>query len=284
MNNRDGTFREEALVRGVALSEDGLEQAGMGVTVGDFNLDGNLDLFKTHFADDTNVLYRGDSRGNFSDATRAGRIGVETRYVGWGAGFVDLDNDGLPDIFMVTGNVYPEIERTLPAYPLKTPRLVFRNLGDGRYEELIEEAGPGVAAAHTSRGCAFGDFDNDGDIDVLIVNLNEPPSLLRNDLNSARHWLKVKLVGTSCNRSAIGARVTVRYGGRQQAREVLGQSGFYSCDDRRLHFGLGAATHADVEIHWPGGGAAQTLKQVTVDQILIVEQPAIAAPKRSAVP
>jgi len=279
MNNRDGTFREEGLVRGVALSEDGLEQAGMGVTVGDFNLDGNLDLFKTHFADDTNVLYRGDAGGNFTDATRAGRIGVETRYVGWGAGFVDLDNDGLPDIFVVTGNVYPEIERTLPAYPLKTPRLVFRNLGDGRYEELIEEAGPGVAASHTSRGCAFGDFDNDGDIDVLIVNLNEPPSLLRNDLNTARHWLKVKLVGTSCNRSAIGARVTVRYGGRQQAREVMGQSGFYSSDDRRLHFGLGAATYADVEIRWPGG-PAQILKQVKVDQILIVKQPPIAAPKQ----
>jgi hypothetical protein len=272
MNNRNGTFREEALVRGVALSEDGLEQAGMGAAVGDFNLDGQLDLFKTHFADDTNVLYRGDGKGNFIDVTRAARIGVETRYVGWGVGIVDLDNDGLPDIFMVTGNVYPEIERQLPAYPLKTPRLVFRNLGNGRYEELIEEAGPAIAATHTSRGCAFGDFDNDGDIDILIVNLNEPPSLLRNDLKGARHWLKVKLVGTSCNRSAIGARVIARYGGAQQAQEVLGQSGFYSADDRRLHFGLATATQANLEIRWPGG-PVQTLKGVKADQVLVVTQP-----------
>jgi enediyne biosynthesis protein E4 len=275
MNNRDGTFREEALIRGVALSEDGLEQAGMGVAFGDVNLDGYADLFKTHFADDTNVLYRADAKGNFTDATRAARIGVETRFVGWGAGIVDLDNDGLPDVFMVTGHVYPEIERALPAYPLKTPRIVFRNLGEGQFEELIEEAGPGVAAAHASRGCAFGDFDNDGDIDIVIVNLNEPPSLLRNDVKSGRHWLKVKLVGRSCNRSAIGARVIARYGGKQQVQDVLAQSGFYSADERRLHFGLGTATQADLEIRWPGGGV-QRLPQVKADQVLVVEQPASA--------
>jgi len=136
-------------------------------------------------------------------------------------------------------------------------------------------AAAGVAAAHASRGCAFGDFDNDGDIDVLIVNLNEPPSLLRNDLKGGRHWLKVKLVGRSCNRSAIGARVIARSGGRQQVQEVLAQSGFYSTDDRRLHFGLGTATHADLEIRWPGG-PVQTLQQVKADQVLVVEQ---AAPR-----
>ena len=119
----------------------------------------------------------------------------------------DLDNDGFPDIFMVTGSVYPEVERSLPAYPFRTPRLVFRNLGDGRFEELIEEAGSGVAAAHTSRGCAFGDFDNDGDVDILVMNMNEPPSLLRNDVSGSGHWLKVLLVGVKSNRSAIGARV-----------------------------------------------------------------------------
>ena len=126
----------------MALSEDGMEQAGMGVGVGDYDLDGNLDIFKTHFADDTNVLYRNDGKGNFDDVTIRAGIGVETRYVGWGAGIVDLDNDGLPDLFLVTGSVYPEVERTLPAYPFQTPRLVFRNLGDGRFEELIDEAGP----------------------------------------------------------------------------------------------------------------------------------------------
>ena len=133
---------------------------------------------------------------------------------------VDLDNDGLPDLFLVTGSVYPEVERTLPAYPFRTPRLVFRNLGDGRFEELIEEAGRGVAAAHTSRGCAFGDFDNDGDVDILVMNMNEPPSLLRNDVSGGGHWLKVLLVGVTSNRSAIGARVTARYGDRTQAQEV----------------------------------------------------------------
>src|SRR5262249_16260697 len=153
MNNRDGTFREEGVLRGVALSEDGTEQAGMGVGVGDFDLDGHLDLFKTHFADDSNGLYKNDGKGNFDDVTRTSRVGVETRYVSWGAGIVDLDNDGLPDLFMVTGNVYPEVESKLPQYPNKTPRAVFRNLGNGTFEELMETAGPGVAAAHCSRPC-----------------------------------------------------------------------------------------------------------------------------------
>ena len=134
------------------------------------------------------------------------------------------------------------MEQKLPAYPFRTPRLVFRNLGDGRFEELIDEAGPGIAAAHTSRGCAFGDFDNDGDIDVLVMNMNEPPSLLRNDVTGGGHWLKVLLVGVTSNRSAIGARVTARYGERVQAQEVIAQASFYSANDRRLHFGLGAAT------------------------------------------
>src|SRR5437763_2958407 len=179
-NQHDGTFREEALERGVALSEDGLEQAGMGVAIGDYDLNGIIDIFKTNFADDTDVLYRNDGKGNFDDVTIRSGIGVETRYVGWGTGMVDLDNDGVPDIFVATGSVYPEVERKLPSYPFQTPRLVFRNLGEGRFEELIEEARTGVNAPHASRGCAFGDFDNDGDMDVLVMNMNEPSSLLRN--------------------------------------------------------------------------------------------------------
>ena len=211
-NNHDGTFSEIGLETGVALNEDGMEQAGMGLGIGDYDLDGNLDILKTHFADDTSILYRNDGKGNFEDVTIRAGLGVETRFISWGAGIVDLDNDGYPDLFIATGNVYPEIERRLPAYPLKTPRLVFRNLGNGRFEELFETAGPGIVDPHCSRGCAFGDFDNDGDIDVLVVNLNEPPSLLRNDVSGSNHWLKVKLIGTKSNRSAIGARVrgTVR--------------------------------------------------------------------------
>jgi hypothetical protein len=252
-NNRDGTFREEGLERGAALSEDGLEQAGMGVGLGDYDLDGDLDILKTHFADDTNVLYRNDGQGNFEDITLRSGLGVETRFICWGAGIQDLDNDGHPDLFIVTGSVYPEIERKVPAYPFRTPRLVFRNLGNGRFEELLEEAGPAVTATHSSRGCAFGDFDNDGDVDILIMNMNEPPSLLRNDLAAGRNWLKVQLIGTESNRSAIGARVVAAYGGRRQAQEVTAQSSFYSVNDRRLHFGLGEAPAADLTIRWPNG-------------------------------
>jgi enediyne biosynthesis protein E4 len=270
-NQHNGTFREEALERGIALSEDGVEQAGMGVAIGDYDLDGHVDIFKTHFADDTNVLYRNDGKGNFDDFTIRAGIAVETRYVGWGAGMVDLDNDGYPDLFVVTGSVYPEVERTLPAYPFRTPRLVFRNLGDGRFEELIEEAGPGVVAAHTSRGCAFGDFDNDGDVDVLVVNMNEPPSLLRNDVTGSGHWLKVLLQGVQSNRSAIGARVIARYGGRAQAQDVTAQASFYSASDRRLHFGLGAATAADLTIRWPNG-ATENVPQVAGDQLVVIRE------------
>ncbi len=270
-NQHDGTFREEGLERGVALSEDGLEQAGMGLGVGDYNLDGHLDIFKTHFSDDTNVLYGNDGKGYFNDITIRAGLGVETRYVGWGTGVVDIDNDGFPDLFVVTGSVYPEVEKTLPAYPFRTPRLVFRNLGDGRFEELIEEAGPGVASAHTSRGCAFGDFDNDGDVDVLVMNMNEPPSLLRNDVSGTGHWLKVLLVGVQSNRSAIGARVVARYGGRTQAQEVTAQSSFYSANERRLHFGLGAATVADLTIRWPNG-ATEQVANVGADQLVVIRE------------
>ena len=270
-NQHDGTFREEALERGVALSEDGLEQAGMGVAVGDIDLDGSLDVFKTNFADDTNVLYHNDGKGNFDDVTIHAGLGVETRYVGWGAGMVDLDNDGFPDLFVATGSVYPEVEKKVPAYPFRTPRLVFRNLGDGRFEELIDEAGPGVADAHASRGCAFGDFDNDGDIDVLIWNMNEPPSLLRNDLSGGGHWLKVLLVGAHSNRSAIGTRVTARYGKRQQSQEVTAQCSFYSVNDRRLHFGLGSETVANLSIRWSNGNT-EMISNVPADQLVVIRE------------
>jgi hypothetical protein len=270
-NNRDGTFREEGLERGVALNEDGMEQAGMGLGIGDYDLDGNLDILKTHFADDTSILYRNDGKANFTDSTIAAGLGVETRYVGWGAGIVDLDNDGLPDLFLVTGNVYANIEEKMPGYPSRTPRVVFRNLDRGKFEELIEQAGPGIAAAHNSRGCAFGDFDNDGDVDVLIVNLNEPPSLLRNDVSGGNHWIKVRLIGVKSNRSAIGARVIARYGGKLQAQEVLAQSSFYSVNDRRLHFGLGREQTVNLEIRWPSG-TKDVLANVKPDRIITVKE------------
>ena len=271
MNNHDGTFREEAVSRGVAYNGDGAEQAGMGVGVGDYNADGRVDLVTTHFAEDTIGLFYNDGSGNFTDKTLPARLGVETRYVCWGTGIVDLDNDGLPEIFVVTGNVYPEIERSVPQFPNKTPRVLFRNLGNGAFEELTENAGSGVTEPHCSRGCAFGDFDNDGDIDMLIVNLNETPSLLRNDLSGKNHWLKVKLIGTKSNRSAIGARVTVRYGTKEQVQPVLSQSSFYSCNDPRLHFGLGLSAMADIEICWPSG-LRQSAKRVQSNQLVTIQE------------
>jgi hypothetical protein len=271
-NNRDGTFTDIGLEAGVALNEDGNEQAGMGVGVGDFNLDGNLDILKTHFSDDTSALYRNEGSNDFfQDVTITSGLGVETRFVGWGAGIVDLDNDGHPDLFMVTGAVYPEVAAKLPGYPLKTPRVIFRNLGNGKFEEFIEAAGHGIAAPHVSRGCAFGDFDNDGDVDVLIINLNEPPSLLRNDLGGSAHWLKVKLVGVKSNRGAVGARVTATYGGKKQAQEVLSQSSFYSANDPRLHFGLGAAEIVNLEVRWPNG-VRESVAGVAADQLVTIRE------------
>jgi enediyne biosynthesis protein E4 len=279
MNNHDGTFREEGVLRGVALSDDGGEQAGMGVGIGDYDRDGHLDLLKTHFADDASGLYHNDGTGQFDDVTRRARVAVETRYVGWGAGIVDLDNDGHPDLFVVTGSVYPEVERKLPQYPNRTPRTVFRNLGDGTFEELVEEAGPGVAAVHCSRGCAFGDFDNDGDLDVLVVNLNEPPSLLRNDVTGSNHWIKVRLEGVVSNRSAIGARVVLHCAGRSLAQAVASQSSFYSSNDPRLHFGMGSCRVADLEVFWPNG-RHDTFKGIKANQLVTIREGAGQVPNR----
>jgi hypothetical protein len=186
-------------------------------------------------------------------------------------GVVDLDNNGSPDIFWVTGNIYPEVEKKFPAVPYKTPRVLFRNLGNGQFEQLLDEAGSGLTAEHSSRGCAFGDFDNDGDIDILIVNQNEPPSLLRNDVSGKNHWIKIKLKGVESNRSAIGARVTVRYGDKVQAQEVMSQSSYLSVNDSRLHFGLGGEPSADIEIRWPLG-RAEKLMQVAADQLIHVTE------------
>ena len=265
-NNHDGTFTEQGIERGVALSEDGLEQAGMGVGVGDFMLNGSLDIIKTHFSQDTPGVYQNDGAGTFRDITRQSGLAVETRYLWWGVGIVDLDNDGKPDIFAVTGGVYPVLRGTY-----KTPRVIFRNLGEGQFEQLLGPCGPAVDALHTSRGCAFGDFDNDGDVDILVVNQNEPPSLLRNDLAGGNHWIKIKLIGTKSNRSAIGARVTVRYGDKVQAQEALSQSSYLSVNDGRLHFGLGPVTAADIQIRWPSG-QKDKLAAVPADQLVWVTE------------
>ena len=270
-NNRDGTFTERGIESGAALSEEGREQAGMGIAVGDFDTDGTLDIFKTHFSADTNVLYRNNGKGIFRDVTARAGLAVETRYVGWGAAMEDFDNDGQPDILFATGMVYPEAEKRSPDGRYKTPCVLFRNLGAGKFEELSNAAGPALKEEHSSRGLAVGDFDNDGDIDVLIMNMNEPPSLLRNDVTGGGHWLKVLLVGITSNRSAIGAQVVATYGNRRQARTVLAQSSYLSANDRRLHFGLGAATTASLEIRWPNG-QTEKIADVPADQLVTIRE------------
>ena len=257
--------------RGVALSEDGMEQAGMGVGIGDFKVTGNLDIVKTHFAADTPALYVNSGRGEFRDETFRSGLAIETRFVSWGVGVEDFDNDGNPDIFWVTGGIYPEL-RAKPDQTYRAPRILFRNLGQGRFEELGGAiAGPGIDALHCSRGCAFGDFDNDGDIDILIMNQNEAPTLLRNDLSGNSHWIKVKLTGVQSNRNAIGSRVTVRYGEKVQTRAVLAQSSYLSVNDPRLHFGLGAVETVDVTIRWPNGDT-ETLSKVAANRCIHVKE------------
>jgi hypothetical protein len=215
-NNRNGTSSEVGLKSGVALNIDGMEQAGMGLGIGDHNLHGNVEIFKTHSADDTSILYRNDGEGFFDDVTDSCGFGTETRYIG-GVLASSISTRPLPDLFAVTGGLSPEIQPKLPNYPLRTPCTLFRNLGAGRFEELMDTAGPGISALHRSRGCAFGDFDNDGDLDVLVINLNQPPSFLRNDVRGTNYWLKVKLIGSKSNRPAIGSRVIAHYGDRRQA-------------------------------------------------------------------
>jgi hypothetical protein len=253
MNNHDGTFREEALLRGLALSDDGREMAGMGVGIADYDCDGRLDVVRTHFMNQAAGLYRNTGKGEYEDVTNRAGLIHERRFVSWGVGLVDLDNDGNPDIFLVTGQVYPELEAVNPKYPRRGPRILFRNLGNGTFTEIPEETQPALASRHVSRGCAFGDFDNDGDLDILIMNQNEPPSLLRNDAPRENHWIKIRLHGTRSNRSALGARVTVRSGGKVQVQELMSQSSYVSSNDPRLHFGLGAAVVADIEVRWPLG-------------------------------
>jgi enediyne biosynthesis protein E4 len=275
-NNRDGTFTDVALESGTAYNEDGQAQAGMGVAIGDYNGDGFLDIFKTHFADDLPILYKNNGREFFEDASREAGFD-HTRYVEWGTGFADFDNDGWPDIMIATGNVYPEVEKVFTEYPHRSPRLLYQNLGNGRFKEVTTNSGPGVLTAKSSRGCAFGDFDNDGDVDVLIMNMNEPPSLLRNEYNGRQNpqknnWVKVKLIGTKSNRSAIGARVRIRSGAHLQTQEVTSQSSYYSHNDLRLHFGLGQSAKAvQIEIRWPSG-EAETIKDAAINQMITIKE------------
>jgi hypothetical protein len=272
-NNHDGTFTDVAVMAGCAYNDDGHEQAGMGLGVADYDCDGWFDIFKTNFADDTCNLYHNNGDGSFSDLSFDSGVGINNSYVAWGCGFIDYDNDGWSDIVQVNGHVYPEIDHYNFGETFKNPRLVYKNLGNGHFKDVSATMGPGMTAKYSSRGAAFGDFDNDGGMDVLILNMNELPSLLKNVGGNKQHWIKIKLVGTKCNRTAIGARVRVVTGKHIQLDEVSSGTSVMSQNDLRLHFGLGTVDTVDlIEVKWPTTQKLEKFTQVKANQIITIRE------------
>ncbi|MBI1929660.1 CRTAC1 family protein [Candidatus Poribacteria bacterium] len=268
-NNGDGTFTDMAHFAGVALGEKGIPLSGMGVSFGDDDNDGWLDLVVTNFEDDPNSLYHNNKDGTFADATYPSGVGGPSiPYLAWGVDFVDLDNDGYQDIFVANGHIDDNVEAFNPKSTYAQQNQVFRNRGDGTFGEISNQCGPGLLLKKVSRGAAFGDYDNDGDIDILITNSNQTPDLLRNDSVNQNHWLILETVGTVSNRDGLGARVKVVAGGISQIREVKSGSSYLCQSDMRLHFGLGDASVADlVEIRWPSG-TVERFEGVKADQFL----------------
>jgi len=271
-NNGNGTFKEVGLQAGVALNADGRAQAGMGVGAADYNRDGWLDIVKTNFDDDTTSLYRNLGGGAFEDVTSAAGLGVNTKYLGWGTGFVDFDLDSWPDIFIVNGHVYPEADRLGGRYSYDQQKLLYRNLGNGRFEDVSMRAGPGMLARTSARGAAFGDLFNAGRQDVVVNNMHGPPSLLHDCAPPAGHSLVVQLIGTRSNRSAIGARVTASVAGRRLIDEVRSGGSFCSQSDLRIHMGLGARSRVDrIDVAWPSG-TADAVTGVDADQLVVIRE------------
>jgi hypothetical protein len=272
-NNHDGTFTDVAVMAGCAYNDDGHEQAGMGLGVADYDCDGWLDIFKTNFADDTSNLYHNNGDGTFTDLSFDSGVGINNSFVAWGCGFIDYDNDGWSDIVQVNGHVYPEIDHYNFGETFKNPRLVYKNLGNGHFKDVSATMGPGMTAKYSSRGAAFGDFDNDGGMDVLILNMNELPSLLKNVGGNKQNWIKIKLVGTKCNRTAIGARVRVAAGKHIQMDEVSSGTSVMSQNDLRLHFGLGTVDTVDlIEVKWPTTQKLEKFSQVRANQIITIRE------------
>ena len=272
-NNHDGTFTDIAVMAGCAYNADGHEQAGMGLAVADYDCDGWFDIFKTNFADDTSNLYHNNGDGTFTDLSLNSGVGINNTYVGWGCGFIDYDNDGWTDIVQINGHVYPEIDNYHFGESFKNPRLVYRNLGNGNFKDVSAAMGPGITARFSSRGAAFGDYDNDGGMDVLILNMNDRPSLLHNVGGNKQNWIKLKLVGTKCNRTAIGARVRVITGKHVQMGEVQSGASVMSQNDLRLHFGLGAGKVVDaIEVKWPTTQKIERFNNVKANQILTIRE------------
>ncbi len=272
-NNHDGTFTDNGVMAGVAYNEDGQEQSGMGVAVADYDCDGRFDIFKTNFAEDTCDLYRNNGDGTFTDVTFVSGVGVNTLYVCWGCGFIDYDNDGWPDIFQVNGHVYPEVDNYHLDETFKEPRIVYRNMGNGKFKDVSKEMGPGVTERFSSRGAAFGDYLNNGCMDAVIFNMNDPPSLLKNIGGNKQNWIKLKLIGTHCNRTAIGARAYVITGKHRQMDEVHSGDSVMSQSDLRLHFGIGRAERVDmIEVKWPTTWKIERFPNIAANQIITIKE------------
>lgn len=268
-HNVRGKFFEEIATRaGLAYNEDGREQAGMGATAADFNGDGLLDIFKTNFADDTHTMYRNQGGNNFEDDTIGSGLAVNTKYLGWGTAFLDFDNDGWKDIIVANGHVYPEVDTGHTAERYKQPRLLYWNRGDGQFFDVSSQSGPGISDVHSSRGLAVGDLDNDGNEEVVIVNMGEAPSLLKHFAVSGNSLL-VRAI--SSGRDAIGARITVTADGHKQIDEVRSGGSYISQNDFRLHFGLGKATKADISVRWLDG-KVDSFAAVTAGEIVTIEE------------
>jgi hypothetical protein len=271
-NNRDGTFTDVAVVAGAAFNDDGREQAGMGSTVGDYDGDGRLDLFKTNFSDDTSTLYRNNGDGTFDDKTFPAGFGLNTQYLGWGVAFVDVDNDGWPDLLLVNGHVYPEVDSQHLGSNFKEPKILYHNNGNGTFTDISANAGGGINTVSSSRGLAVGDLWNDGRMSAVISNMNAPPSLLVNDVRNGNHWIAFRTIGTKSNRDGIGAKITVQVGTRTLVDEVRSGSSYISNNDMRVHFGLGATTKIDdVQVRWPSG-IIERFENLPVDSIHILKE------------
>jgi enediyne biosynthesis protein E4 len=271
-NNRDGTFTDVGILAGVAYNADGREQAGMGSTVADYDGDGRLDLFRTNFSDDTSTLYHNDGDGTFTDVTYRAGLGTHTQYLGWGTMFFDFDNDGWPDLLLVNGHVYPEVDSLKTGIDYYEPKLLYHNRGNGTFADVSQAAGPGIMAATAARGLAVGDLWNDGRLSAVIVNRNGLPNLLVNQTKYPNHWIDIRMVGTRSNRSGIGARVSVRTASRQQISEVRSGSSYISQSDMRVHFGLGAENKIQaIGVRWPSG-LVERFVNATVDTIMTVKE------------
>jgi hypothetical protein len=275
-NNHDGTFTDVGIESGVAYSPDGKPQAGMGVSAADYDCDGRIDIVKTNFAGDTSSLYHNQGKLFFEDRTFQAGLGRNTRFLGWGVSFIDFDNDGWADILVNNGHVYPEVADTSIESGYRERKVLYHNLGNGHFADVSLDGGPGILERVPGRGCAVGDFNNDGSLDVLVNCVNDVPQLLRCDSKLNNHWIRVKTIGVKSNRSGIGARIYCTSAGadgapHRQLDEVRSGSSYISQSDLRVHFGLGKAAAADIEVHWPSG-AVDRLSNVKANQVVVIKE------------